>query len=99
MVRPGVVWFGEGIDPEIMRKSAAAVDCEIFLTIGTSSLVYPAASLVHEARARGAYTVEMNLEPTPASAQLDLAIQGPAEDTLDHVERLILGGQRKDAVD
>jgi NAD-dependent deacetylase len=82
MLRPGVVWFGEGIDPDIMRRSLDALDCDIFFTIGTSSVVYPAASLVHEAKRRGAYTVEMNVESTPASGLLDLALQGPAEELL-----------------
>jgi NAD-dependent deacetylase len=86
LIRPGVVWFGEAIDPEVLRRSAEAVECDIFFTIGTSSLVYPAASLVHEAKRRGAYTVEMNLEPTPASSTLDLALQGPAEDLLSAME-------------
>jgi NAD-dependent deacetylase len=87
IVRPGVVWFGEGIDPEVIRRSDAALHCDVFFTIGTSSLVYPAASLVHEAKDRGAFTVEMNVEPTPASGSLDLALQGPAEELLDELER------------
>src|SRR5262249_32197181 len=87
LVRPGVVWFGEGIDPEVMRRSVVALDCDIFFTIGTSSLVYPAAALVHEAKRRGAYTVEMNLESTPASAALDVALQGPAEHLLHVLEQ------------
>jgi NAD-dependent deacetylase len=82
MLRPGVVWFGEGIDPDVMRRSMDAVDCDLFLTIGTSSVVYPAASLVHEAKRRGAYSVEMNVESTPASGLLDLALQGRAEELL-----------------
>jgi NAD-dependent deacetylase len=82
MMRPGVVWFGEGIDPDVMRRSIEALDCDIFFTIGTSSIVYPAASLIHEAKRRGAYTVEMNVEPTPASALLDLPLQGKAEELL-----------------
>ncbi len=99
IVRPGVVWFGEGIDPTVMRRSMDAVNCDIFLTIGTSAVVYPAASLIHEAKAAGAFTVEINIEPTPASATLDLPLQGPAEEVLDHIEGLILEGRRKDAVD
>lgn len=89
LIRPGVVWFGEGIDPGVMRRSLEALDCDVFLTIGTSSLVYPAASLVHEAKRRGAFTVEMNIESTPASGLLDLALEGPAEEILDRLERLI----------
>ena len=86
LIRPGVVWFGEGIDPDVMRRSADALDCDIFLTVGTSAVVYPAASLVHEAKARGAYTVEVNVESTPASRLLDLALQGPAEEILHGLE-------------
>jgi NAD-dependent deacetylase len=89
IVRPGVVWFGEGINPDVLRRSAAALDCDVFFTIGTSSMVYPAASLVHEAKARGAYTVEMNVEATPASRLLDLALEGPAEDVLHKLEALL----------
>src|SRR5215813_3090101 len=89
LIRPGVVWFGEGIDPEVMRRSTEALDCDVFFTIGTSSLVYPAASLVHEAKARGAYTVEMNVEATPASRSLDLALQGTAEEVLHNLEKLL----------
>jgi NAD-dependent deacetylase len=86
LIRPGVVWFGEGIDPDIMRRSVAALDCDVFFTIGTSSLVYPAAAFVHEARGRGAYTIEINVEATPVSNSLDLSLQGPAEDILDKLE-------------
>jgi NAD-dependent deacetylase len=99
IVRPGVVWFGEGIDRDVLERSAGTLDCDLFLTIGTSSVVYPAAQLVHEAKNRGAYTVEVNLEPTPSSGLLDLALRGPAEEILDHVERLILDRNWERAVD
>lgn len=99
LIRPGVVWFGESIDPQVLEKSVEALDCDVFFTVGTSSQVYPAASLVHEAKRRGAYTVEMNIEATPASTALDLALQGPAEELLDHIERLILRGRREHAID
>jgi NAD-dependent deacetylase len=86
LIRPGVVWFGEAIDLDVKRRSAAALDCDVFFTIGTSSLVYPAAALVLKAKERGAYTVEMNVEATPVSSSLDLALQGAAEDLLDKLE-------------
>jgi NAD-dependent deacetylase len=86
MIRPGVVWFGEGIDPHVMRLSTDALHCDVFFTIGTSSIVYPAASLVQEAKRRGAFTVEINIEPTPATPLLDLALHGPAEEVLDGLE-------------
>jgi NAD-dependent deacetylase len=89
LIRPGVVWFGEGIDPDVLRRSVQALDCDVFFTIGTSSLVYPAAALVHEAKNRGAYTIEMNVESTPASSSLDLALQGPAEESLSNLDALL----------
>jgi NAD-dependent protein deacetylase/lipoamidase len=89
IVRPGVVWFGEGIDPEVMQRSVDALDCDVFFTIGTSSMVYPAASLVHQAKARGAYAVEMNTEATPAARLVDLALQGAAEEILHNLEQLL----------
>ena len=49
-------------------------------------MVYPAAALVQQAKRQGAYTVEINLEETSASDQLDLALQGPAEKLLDEIE-------------
>ena len=88
-IRPGVVWFGEGIPTEVLESSAEAVACDVFLTLGTSSLVQPAASLGHAARSGGAYTVEINLEPTPVSDQLDLSVQGRAEIVLDQIEALL----------
>jgi NAD-dependent deacetylase len=65
-----------------MAAALAACDCDVFLTVGTSAVVHPAAGLVHEARRRGAFTAEINLDRTPASAAVDLVIQGPAEDIL-----------------
>jgi NAD-dependent deacetylase len=86
LIRPGVVWFGEGIDADVLSRSAAALDCGVFLTVGTSALIYPAAGLVEEARSRGAFTVEINLESTPASEMVDLSLQCAAEDMLQKIE-------------
>jgi NAD-dependent deacetylase len=58
------------------------------LTVGTSSLVYPAAGLVEQARLNGAFTAEINAEATPATAIVDLAIQAPAEVVLPELDRL-----------
>jgi NAD-dependent deacetylase len=80
LARPGVVWFGEGIPSEAARAAAAATACDVFLSIGTSSLVYPAAALVADARAHGAFTVEINPETTEAA--VDVAIAMPAETAL-----------------
>ncbi len=51
--------------------------------------MYPAAALAEEAAARGAFTVEINPEATPASGGVDLVLPAPAEDVLDRVERLL----------
>jgi NAD-dependent deacetylase len=89
LLRPGVVWFGEGIDPEVLELSADAAACDVFLTVGTSAVVYPAAGLVAEARCHGAFTVEINPEPTPSSHVVDLAIQGNAEEVLPALEAVL----------
>ncbi len=90
LLRPGVVWFGEGIDPEILELSVAATACDVFLTVGTSAVVYPAAGLAAEASSRGAYTVEINPESTPSSHAVDLAIQGNAEEVLPAIDALLV---------
>ena len=85
LIRPGVVWFGESLDPAIVDRAEAAADCDVFMTVGTSAVVYPAAGLIDIARRRGAYTVEINPEPTPAT--VDLALRGGAEDILPAIAR------------
>ena len=70
----------------MLAAAAAAVECDVCVAVGTSSVVYPAAALMTEAGSRGALTVEINPEPTPASARVDLALTGPAEEVLDRVE-------------
>lgn len=63
LLRPGVVWFGEAIDPaDLAAADAAARRCDLFLVIGTSGVVHPAAGLADAARASGARVLEFNLE-------------------------------------
>ena len=83
LLRPHVVWFGEQLDPDILDRAVAATrSCDTMLVIGTSAVVQPAASLALLAREEGARVVEINLELTPYSPQLDLAIQGKAGEIL-----------------
>lgn len=82
LARPGVVWFGEAIDPRVLRRAREATACDVYMSVGTSSLVHPAAGLVAHARANGAFTVEINPEPTGASPYLDLTIAMGAEQAL-----------------
>ena len=92
LARPGVVWFGEPIPAAALAASGSALDCDVCLVAGTSSVVYPAAGLVDEAGRRGAFTVEINPEPTDASDRVDCVIQAPAEEVLDRLERLLRAG-------
>ena len=76
-LRPGVVWFGEAIPEHALDEScAAAADCDVFLSVGTSSLVYPAAGLADLAKASGATVAEINPNPTMSAASFDFAIAG-----------------------
>lgn len=69
IMTPGVVLFGEMIPADAMtRADVAATDCDLFLVVGTSSQVYPAAGLAGTARASGSAVVEVNPEATPLSA-------------------------------
>ena len=86
LIRPGVVWFGERLDSKVLSRCLEATRCDVFLAVGTSAVVYPAAALVQEARARGAYTVEINLEETPASTMVDESVLGPADVILSAID-------------
>lgn len=78
-VRPGVVWFGETIPERALNESfAAAADCEVFLSIGTSSLVYPAAALAEVAGDADAVVAEINPQPTQLSSRFDYTIAANA---------------------
>jgi NAD-dependent deacetylase len=89
ILRPAVTWFGEAIDPDVLEASIRAAECDVFLSVGTSALVFPAAGLIEEARARGAFTVEINPEPTPLADLADLRIAAPAETALDETDRFL----------
>ncbi|MFM8533200.1 MAG: SIR2 family NAD-dependent protein deacylase [Acidimicrobiia bacterium] len=82
LVRPGVVWFGETLDPEVVEQAVDATACDVFITIGTSAVVDPAAGFIEQARRKGAFTVEINPEATPATPTVHLAIAGGAEAVL-----------------
>jgi NAD-dependent deacetylase len=84
--RPAVVWFGEALDQRDLDRALAATQCDVFVTIGTSSVVYPAAGLVHAAARAGAFTVEINPESTDASPVVDLVISERAEAVLPELD-------------
>ena len=83
MARPGVVWFGEPLPEGMMNEAQHAVeDAAVFLVVGTSAIVYPAASLIPHARQSGAKIVEVNMMPSAAAGLADWVLQGPAGDIL-----------------
>ena len=90
-LRPHVVWFGEmplGMDEIYMALSMA----DIFIAIGTSGHVYPAAGFVHEAKLHGAHTVELNLEPSQVGNEFAEKYYGPASQVVpEFVEKLLKG--------
>ena len=78
-LRPDVVWFGEGLPQEALRKAwLAARECQVFFSIGTSTLVQPAASLPLVAQEAGAMIVEINPSPTPLTHTASYTLQGPS---------------------
>jgi NAD-dependent deacetylase len=76
-MRPDVVWFGE-MPLQMDRIYTALSACGLFLSIGTSGTVYPAAGFVGEARTHGVPTVELNMEPSDGASLFDRAVHGPA---------------------
>jgi NAD-dependent deacetylase len=77
MLRPDVVWFGE-MPYQMGRIYQALERCDLFVSIGTSGAVYPAAGFVQEARASGARCLELNLEPSEGSRLFHETRHGPA---------------------
>ena len=83
LLRPAVVWFGEPLPPKIWKAAeAAARSADLFLVIGTSAVVYPAASLAQLAKSSGARVVEINVAETPLTSEIDQFLQGPSGELL-----------------
>lgn len=83
LLRPGVVWFGEALPEDVLRQAvAAARRAQVFLVVGTSAVVQPAASLPLVARESGGRVVEVNTQETPLTPQVDASFLGPAGELL-----------------
>jgi NAD-dependent protein deacetylase/lipoamidase len=81
--RPAVVWFGEALPEDVFAQACEATEsCDLFLSVGTSGTVYPAAGLIELAHRAGACLIEVNLEPTPFSRWMDLRLAAPAGEAL-----------------
>ncbi len=79
-LRPDVVWFGETLPINAIR--AAASTCDLFLSVGTSAVVYPAASLPYVAMERGTPVAEINPNPTPLTENALFYLPGPSGEVL-----------------
>ncbi len=83
LIRPDVVWFGEYLpEDQFAASEEAAKNCDIFVVIGTSAVVYPAAGLVFTAKQFGAYLIEVNIEETGISSYADCSFFGSAGNIL-----------------
>ncbi len=82
--RQGIHRTGTDVD-----RASDATACDVFLTVGTSAVVYPAAGFVRHAKLQGAFTAEINLEHTPATSLVELPILGAAEDVLPQLDQLL----------
>jgi NAD-dependent deacetylase len=83
LTRPAVVWFGEPLADGMMKEAEhAAASAQVFLVIGTSAVVVPAAGLIPCAHKAGAKVIEINTEDTAATALVDCALRGPSGELL-----------------
>jgi NAD-dependent deacetylase len=90
-LRPHVVWFGEM--PLEMERIAAALDsCDLFIAVGTSGNVYPAAGFVQHALLSGATALEQNLEPSAVGSAFEYGLYGPAGRQLPQLVETLLAG-------
>jgi NAD-dependent deacetylase len=89
IIRPDVVWFGEMLPEGVFETATeAAIRCELFLCIGTSAVVYPAANLPLTARKHGAYVVEINMERTEISHSVNETLLGKAGEILPQLVKM-----------
>lgn len=87
LLRPHIVWFGE-MPLHMDRIYGELEDCDLFVSIGTSGLVYPAAAFIEVAKSHGAQTACLNLEPIPQSSTIDHFVRGPASQVVPEFFRL-----------
>ena len=82
-LRPDIVWFGDSLNRSTLTKAVDAIShCNLFVSIGTSAAVFPAARLPMHAIESGATLIEINPEPTPVSQQYQKHMRGPASEML-----------------
>jgi NAD-dependent deacetylase len=90
LIRPDVVWFGESLPLQAFQDAQiAATECDLFLSIGTSGVVEPAASLPFIAKSHNTYVIEINKERTPLTDQADLFLQNTVDIVLPEILKKI----------
>ncbi|MCW8819664.1 MAG: NAD-dependent deacylase [Ignavibacteriaceae bacterium] len=81
-LRPDIIWFGDMLDAVVMNRASAVIaSCDLFISVGTSGVVWPAAGFPDLAKQSGAYCIEINPEPSGAS-EYDRVIVGNAGEVL-----------------
>lgn len=92
LIRPDVVWFGELLPQDAMDAAMrAAAEAEVYLSIGTSGVVYPAAGLPLMAAEAGAYVAEVNVEPSAIAGAMSEVVIGKAGEVLPALVRAVEG--------
>ncbi|CAB3239435.1 unnamed protein product [Arctia plantaginis] len=83
LLRPYIVWYGELVESETIKRLEPVISkCNMLLVVGTSSIVYPAAAFPTVMSAGGSTVAEFNIEPAPASTMFDFYFVGPSATTL-----------------
>ncbi len=92
LLRPAVVWFEESLPREVLDSAVNATrNAQVFFSIGTSGVVYPAAALARAAKAEGAVVVEINAEPTPLTEEADFSFHGKSGGVLPALVKAVCG--------
>jgi NAD-dependent deacetylase len=91
-LRPDVVWFGEALPVDAFAEAfEAARNCDLFISVGTSGLVQPAASLPFEALRSGSSVIEINPDKTPLTQHADYALRGRSGEVLSALVKALYG--------
>ena len=95
LVRPDVVWFGEGLPAAILNTAwLAAEQCDVMLVVGTSGVVYPAAQLPYVAKQSGATIIDVNPTASPISEFADIFLQGKSGSILPQLHQALMALRR-----
>jgi len=96
ILRPDVVWFGESIPSSYLEKAYDVIDrCDTLLVVGTSGAVYPVASFPENAKMKGSFVIEVNIEPTPISQIADVSLFGKSGDILPEIVQKLRASRGK----